>query len=224
MNQSVLRRDNLYVPRSYLKRWADEDGRLWSYRVLVSHPNVPLWKSQSTKSLAYHEHLYTRVVTNEHADDAERWLDADFESPAEEAIQKAVANGRLTRTDWDRLIRFLAAQDVRTPARLMENLQRWHHTLPFLVEDTLERSVNSLEAAKRDGQPLPKAERPHGEFFPGRVTIESKPGEDGGRLRFETVVGRALWLFSLKTVLTKTIHVLLKHQWTILRSSQVLSG
>lgn len=129
MSQSEVTRNNHYVPRSYLKRWADEIGRVWSYRVLVSHRNVPLWKQRSTKGLAYHEHLYTRLIATGETDDIERWLNNEFESPAQESIDKAVSNGRLAATDWEKLVRFLAAQDVRTPARLSEQLKHGHEPI-----------------------------------------------------------------------------------------------
>ena len=218
VGRSELTRDNHYVPRSYLKRWADDCGRIWSYRILASHQNVPLWKPQSTKGLAYHEHLYTRVVASGETDDIERWIEKEFESPAKGSIHKAVSNEKLTATDWQKLIRFLAAQDARTPARLMKVLKRLHETLPAIIEATLADSVRKLEAAKHDGVSLSHADHPHDEFFPGRVTVETFPEQEGGQLRFETVVGRGLWLFSLKQLLTKTVNALLEHKWTILRS------
>lgn len=218
MSQSEVTRNNHYVPRSYLKRWADEIGRVWSYRVLVSHRNVPLWKQRSTKGLAYHEHLYTRLIATGETDDIERWLNNEFESPAQESIDKAVSNGRLAATDWEKLVRFLAAQDVRTPARLNGQLKRWRETMPAIVEDTLADSVRKMVAAKRDGVSLSHVGHRHDEFFPGRVTIEALPDQEGGQLRFETVVGRGYWLFGIKQLLTTTVNALLEHKWTILRS------
>lgn len=147
-------RDNHYVPQTYLKHWGGTDGRVFAYRVLVSHPNVRLWRPMSVRGLAYHAHLYTRVVANGLTDEVERWLDSEFEAPAGNVIQKVVDDERLRSQDWSHLIRFLAAQDVRTPARLMEMLQRWHRTLPDLIEDTLKESVQKLETSRREGTPL----------------------------------------------------------------------
>lgn len=220
MNREAFRRDNHYVSLAYLKRWTSTESRVWAYRVLVSHSNVPLWKQASVRGLAYHAHLYTRVVATGHTDEVERWLDSDFESPAEDAIQKAVADARLTTQDWSRLIRFLAAQDLRTPARLMEMLQRWHRTLPKIVKDTLEKSVQGFKTAKREGRPIGRHSHVDSNNFPGRVTAETVPGEEGGTLRFETVAGRSLWLFSLKHLLTATVNSLLVHKWTILHSPE----
>lgn len=211
-------RNNHYVPQTYLKHWGDTDGRVWAYRVLVSHPNVPLWKPVSVKGLGYHAHLYTRVVASGLTDDVERWLASDFETPAGAVIQKVVDDASLTAQDWSNLIRFLAAQDVRTPARLMEMLQRWHQTLPKLMEETLEESVQKLETSRREGKPLDRSRHINAEYFPVRVTTELVPGERQGILRAETVVGRGLFLFNLKHLLTKTVNALLAHKWTVLRS------
>jgi len=213
-------RDNHYVSRLYLKRWAVDSRRVWTYRILVSHPEVPLWRKSSIKGLAYHEHLYTRIVAVGQTDEIERWVDAEFEAPAEEAIRKVVAEGRLAREDWECLIRFLAAQDVRTPARLLEMLQRWRKTLPDIVQTTLQESVEKLEEAKRDGRAIVPSHSVEAKYFPSRVTTEIAPGAKTGQIKVETIAGRGLWLFSLRHLLTKTIQALLKHRWTILQAPQ----
>lgn len=219
-NVVSFRRDNHYVPQTYLKHWAGRDGRVFAYRVLVSHPNVRLWKSMSVRGLAYHAHLYTRVVANGLTDEIERWLDSEFEAPAGNVIQKVVDDERLTSQEWSHLIRFLAAQDVRTPARLMEMLRRWHRTLPDLIEDTLKESVQKLETSRREGTPLDRSNHIDVEYFPCRVTTELVPGEEQRMLGIETVVGRGLWLFNLKQLLTRTVNALMAHKWTILRSPE----
>jgi hypothetical protein len=160
------------------------------------------------------------VVTSELTDEVERWLESDFETPAGEAIQKAIDGVQITPQDWSHLIRLLAAQDVRTPARLMEMIQRWHQTLPKLMEDTLRDSVKELEVSKREGKPLDHSSPIDAGYFPLRVTTELVPGEKQGILRAETVVGRSLFLFNLKHLLTKTVNALLAHKWTILRAPE----
>jgi hypothetical protein len=155
MTETYFHRNNHFVSRGYLKRWALPDDRVWTYRILVSHAQVPLWKKRSIRGLAYHTHLYTRITAGGETDEIEKWLDREFETPAEEAIEKATSGARLTTEDWKRLVRFLAAQDVRTPARLVERLKHWEATLPGLIEDTLQKSVHTLESAKKSGQALP---------------------------------------------------------------------
>jgi hypothetical protein len=175
---------------------------------------VPLWRQAAVKGLAYHEHLYTRVVAAGQTDEIERWLATVFESPGEEAIQKAVTDAHLTTQDWSRLIKFLAAQHVRTPVCLMEMHQLSVRTLQDTLPDTLNESVKEFETARREGNPLPHDSHADSEHLPCRVTI------DGGMLRFEIIAGRELWLYNLKHLLTRTVDALLAHKWTILRSPE----
>ncbi len=178
---------------------------------------MPLWKESSIRGIAYHSYLYTRIVAGLESDEIEQWFEREYETPAEEALQKATSNGRLTPADWRILSRFLAAQDVRTPARLVENLQRWYKTLPDLLENTLQESVQKLELMKSRGENMHTPESsPLAKYFPLCVKTEPTPNQDFGTLKAETIVGRGLWLFAIKHLLTKTADVLTKHRWTVL--------
>lgn len=213
--------DNHYVPCEYLKRWASSDKRIYMYRLLVSHPQVPLWKKSSPRGVAKLSHLYTRIVAGRETDDIEKWLNREFESPAEEALHKVTSDGRLTPDDWKRLIRFLAAQDVRTPARLSEDLQRWDKTLPHFIESTLQEGVRELELARKSGHTLPQLDpHPYADHLPLRVTTEILPDQEFGTLTGEILLGRSLWLFGLRQALTQTVKVLLRHRWTILQAPE----
>lgn len=117
------------------------------------------------------------------------------------------------------LIRFLAAQDVRTPARLVERLKHWNETLPSLINGVTAGAVRKLEAAQRTGRTIPTVAPPEGaELFPVRTIIEANADNSGGRLRVEATIGRSLWLWSLKHLLSTTLNTLNNHHWTILRS------
>ncbi len=216
MTESATHRDHHYVPRVYLKRWGKAHGWIWLYRTLVSHPKVPLWKKNSIRGIAYHSHLYTRIVAGRENDEIERWLDREIESPAEEALHKAVSGARLTPVDWKRLIRFLAAQDVRTPVRLLESFQRWGATLPKLIEETVQKSVCELEVARESGAPLAKIVNPSIDQLPFRVTTEIVPDQKFGRLKAEMLAGRSLWLYEIRHLLTQTVNILYDHKWTII--------
>jgi hypothetical protein len=183
----------------------------------VSHPNVPVWKNASIQGLAYHEHLYTRVVAAGETDEFEKWLAKEFEAPAEEPIRRAVSGERLSPDDWECLIRFMAAQDVRTPARLMETLSRWKDTLPEMVQTTLVEAVKEFREAKWEGRTLERTASAVADYFPSRIRTEIEPSAENGILKLETVAGRSLWLFGLRHLLTNTLQVLLRHRWTLLR-------
>ncbi|MEA2692214.1 MAG: hypothetical protein QOJ16_1601 [Acidobacteriota bacterium] len=224
MTETAFHRNNHYVPRLYLKHWATTQRRIQTYRTLVSDPRVPLWRDHSIEGVAFHAHLYTQTIAGKETDDIERWLDSEFEAPAEEALHKAISDKRLTPTDWRRIVRFLAAQDVRTPARLVEALHRWETELPALLDRTLKDAVRLHEKAKASGKTLvqpPSA--PNRDSFPLRVTTEIEPGEEMGKLKAEIVAGRALWLHRMPELLTKTANVLHQHRWTILAPPRGLS-
>ena len=162
------------------------------------------------------EHLYTKIAASGESDEIEHWLGREFESPAEEAIEKAISGRRLSAADWVLLVRFFAAQDVRTPARLVENLERWSATLPGLIQETLRDSVRRLEAAGKGERELLARRAPEHEPIPFRLSIEKMPGGDGGILKGETVAGRGLWVWSIRHLLSTTLKVLHTHRWTIL--------
>lgn len=213
-----FREKNHYVPETYLNNWADTNKKIWVYSVLVPHQKVPLWKKSYTAGLVRLSHLYTRVAANELTDEVERWFDTEFESPAAKSMQKAISNERLLAKDWSNLIRFVAAQDVRTPARLLEILKQGQQLLPDLMDDVLKQCVQELSSLKIAGKPPDINMQNISEFLPIKIITELPPEEDFGKLRVESIVGRSYWLFAIKQLLTKTINVLLQHKWTILQS------
>lgn len=129
-----------FVPKCYLKRWENTNRKVFVYRTLVEHPNIPVWGQQFPSEIGYQEHLYTQILTGIESDNIETWLDREFESPANKSLDKATTDGRLTRDDWATLIDFLAAQDVRTPARLFEHLLRTQKELPDVLQAILDES------------------------------------------------------------------------------------
>jgi hypothetical protein len=216
-----LTKDNHYVSRGYLKHWECSAGQVFVYRILVSNENVPLWEKKSIKGIASREHLYTRQIAGSESDEIERWFSRDFETPAEEAVQKVVNGGRLTPEDWRRLVRFLALHDVRTPARLVEYLDRVADSTSQVLSEVLERLPAKLADSKRRGEkpPVPDGQN---RAFPLRVTTEIKDGDEFGTLKAETAVGRASWLWTTQHLLNNTAKVLHRHRWTIMHPAEGL--
>lgn len=212
-----FRRDHHYVSCGYLKRWACADGKLWVYRTLVSRREVPLWKRVSPRGAAYRSSLYSRPIPGREVDEIEKWFDSEIEGPAEEPLQKATSDSRLTPDDWKCLLRFLAAQQVRTPARFEKQLKRWSEQMPGNIEQTLADSVSELERRHEAGEPPPDHEPLENvEAFPMRVSTRLEPGQEKGEVRVEAVAGRALWLWGMQHVLDRTWQALRKSKWTIL--------
>ena len=204
MSGTEFRHDNHYVAREYLKRWSFDSCQLWTYRLLVPHQNVPLWKTHSTKSIAYRSHLYTRIVAGVESDEIERWFESEYEKPTEEALHKATSDQRLTPSDWRALALYVAAQYVRTPARLTEHMERWATDLQPLMRETLSSSARKLEALASRGESVPSSQSPFAEYLPLRISRESGPGVDKATIKAETIAGRGLWIFWMKTLLTTT--------------------
>lgn len=213
-----FRANSHYVPESYLNNWTDSNNKLLRYSLLVPHENYPIWKTSTPNGICKHRHLYTSLIDGKESDSIERWFDTDFESPAAEAIKKAVKEDRLSPKDWELLIKFLAAQDVRTPARMFEILKRGEKTLPEITDNILKNIVEELQELKASGK-LPKRDKSnHSCLLPIKVKTEFQPNQDVGTLRVETTVGRGYWLYNIKYLLENTVKHLLKHQWTILHS------
>jgi hypothetical protein len=211
-----FQRDNHYVPCVYLKGFADTDRRVHTYRLLVSHSRVPLWKTYSVRSIAYYSYLYTRLTVGGPTDEIEKWLEREFETPATEALQRVISDDRLTPSHWNNLIRFVAAQDVRTPARLPENMSWWKRELPDTLNMVLQEGVAELQRAKAHGT-VPALPPPNdSEYIPFRLTKTIEPGQAFGTLKADVITGRGLWLFGIKHMLTGTLEVLHQHRWSIL--------
>jgi hypothetical protein len=215
--------DNHYVPCVYLKRFAPSPERVWKYRLVVADARVPLWKLSAIKGVAYHRHLYTRIASGSESDEVERWLNDEFETPAEDALWKSTSDMRLTPTDWCRLIRFLAAQDVRTPARMGENFLELQRIMPNLLQDSLSKSVRTLEQAGKSGRIVSASKESNSQYLPIRLRREIIPGQKFGTITAETVVGRGYFLFFMRHMLTQNLKILLGHKWTILRPPSGLS-
>jgi hypothetical protein len=124
--QAAITKNNHYVPCMYLKRFQSRPGWIFRYDLLVPNSKCPVWVEKPIDRVASAADLYTSLENGTEVDTHESWLNSEYETPSEEAIDRAVTGGRMTKEHWRRLIRFVAAQDVRTPARLQNELGRVH--------------------------------------------------------------------------------------------------
>jgi hypothetical protein len=215
----MIKTHNHFVPNNYLQHWTNNERKIMTYRTLVPHKNEREWKPHSPKSIGFHEHLYTQLAAGGETDVIETWFEKSFETPAAPALKRAVNDQSLSREDWRMLVRFLAAQDVRTPARMLERFKHWNEIMPSLLKDTLTGAVHDLQIAKKAGIGLPEAYPvQEKESFPARTFVQIDPDADEGFIHVEATIGRGLWLWSLKHLLTVTLTALHEHRWTILRS------
>ena len=216
---SQIHAKNHYVPECYLKRWRNSCKKVYVYRTLVNHPNIPIWRQHSVSAIAYQKHLYTQVISGCESDEIETWLDREFESPANPVLDKATSDNRLSSNDWEVLIKFLAAQDVRTPARLFEHLQRAQKELPEILQSILNELKEKLDQDEFNVM-ITQDKKQSSEPFPLKVTTHIGEGSDTGILKAETYVGRSTWIHSIKHVLEKTRKVLHTHKWSIVKPAE----
>jgi hypothetical protein len=218
MNQLHVK--NHFVPQSYLKRWENPSHKVCVYKTLVSHANIPIWKSFSTAAVGYHRHLYTQVLNGEESDNLENWFSQEFESPASVVIEKATNDRRLSKEDWNLLIRFLAAQDARTPVRMLEHLKRAGQIMSDTLQNVLNEVKEKLENKDLDSLKANEIPENPQALLPLKVTTEFEHGKDVGILKAETYIGRSTWIHSIKHVLEHTEKILHTHQWTIVKPAK----
>jgi hypothetical protein len=216
-----LRKDNHYVPQLYLKQWMRNE-KIPTYRLIVPHENCRPWKDKSPKSIAFLQHFYTYHVAGKgDTDEFERWLDSEFESPAEEAITRVVNGRQLTAEHWRNLIRFAVAQGVRTPAHFREFMERQSSTLEPLLKDVTSTAVHKWEQATKRRVPVSGASPDNTTSprfdVPLNVSVERTPDGDG-LLKVSTTLGRKLWIESCRYLLSHTVSRLLSQRWTILHA------
>ena len=210
---------NHFVPQSYLKKWED-NKKVFVYRTLVSNEKIPLWKKYSTSAIAYQKHLYTQVFSGQETDAIEIWFDREFESPASEVIEKATNDRPLSKDDWSVLIRFLALQDVRTPARMLEHLRRAKVVLTNTLQEVLNNLKEKLESQDCETLKQYNKQIENSEPFPLKVTTKFEEGKDVGIIKAESYVGRSTWIHSIKHVLKHTQEILHKHRWSIIKPAK----
>ena len=201
----------------YLKRFASRPGWIYRYDILVPNENCPIWVEKPIDRVASASDLYTSIEDGTEVDSHEKWLNDEYETPAEEAIERAVTERTMTKEHWYRLIRFIAAQDVRTPARLQEELMRWRADGPAIMQTTLKDSVAQFKALKDSGRIVGEPRGKVEAGFPLRVLIRPSSDEGMAEVKVETVAGRSLWLWGQRHVLKGIAEHLHQHEWTILR-------
>ena len=214
----TLTRDNHFVPQLYLRNFSSDSSKVHEYLTLVSRPRVPLWKTVDVAGTGYETDLYTRIVQGKEADDIEQWMNRDFETPACEAIQNVLADRDLTQDDWNRLVRLLAAQIVRTPAFLVKNFKIWGEQTKLALRQSHNNLERRLLEAKAKGEKLVPKSGSTRSYIPLRFAVREIPDHKKVQLVTTVLVGRGHWFQAMEVVLTSTVKVLHKHKWSIVEA------
>jgi hypothetical protein len=216
-------RDNHYVPRLYLKQFASASREICAYRLVVSHSQVPAWRKVRVAQIGYRTDLYTQMNGEEESDAMEGWFGKEFETPAADAIRRATSGEAMSCEDWRRLIRFTAAQIVRTPAFLVKGGARWEKTLPKAAQATLTDLKRELAKRRRDGgQLVAKAPSDYAAGLPFNVLLNPHLEAGQVEVKIEMLIGRQLWFWEAKRLLSNAVSRLQEHHWTILQPASGL--
>lgn len=218
MNQKQIAKDNHYLSQSYLKHWEFSQGKVWCYKTLVSHQNVPLWKEKYIEGAAFFTHLYSRLDKGIVSDKIEHWFNSEIETPASLVFSKVLTNDQLKPDDWRTLVKFLALHDLRTPASLFEYLERASQSSMGVMQKVIDNFPKDLESFKNGvNESIPREKNEYN--FPFKITPEIIEGEELVKLKIETDTGRASWLSIIQHQMRNTSPILQKHKWTILHSA-----
>lgn len=209
---------NHYLSQLYLRQWESSGGKIWFYRTLVSHKNVPLWQEDFIKNTAFYTHLYSIVENGEIFDEMENWFNSQFETPGLKVVKKVLIGDLLKPFDWHILLNYLALHDLRTPARLQEYLERATLTTKMIIDDLIKNFPKDLQDFKEQNLDL-ESDEFENRKFPFKMTPILKEREETANLKIETDIGRASWLDGIRHQLENTSKILREHKWTILNPS-----
>ncbi|WP_181318372.1 DUF4238 domain-containing protein [Photobacterium kishitanii] len=213
-----VKKNNHFLPQMYLKNWCNEQGKVFQYRKVVQHENVPVWKDYYPAAIGYSQYLYVNTKNGCPDDILENWFDTNYEFPAKNSIEKVIRNEKLTKHDYKLIANFVALQDVRTPKRYFEHLERSdEQVLSEIVEDVVNEVKSKIPP---DFKPDGKAH--YYEGLPIKVVIEDD-GNEAFIVKVTWLTGRASWLWSIQHVLTTVAEQLYQNSWTILHPADGMS-
>ena len=215
-------RNNHYVPRMYLKQWANSDNKICMYNLLVSNENVPVWNKQAVSRTASMGNLYVRMDGKLERDDFEDYFAQNFENPAAEPLRKVCNGERLNTKEWMTLIDFVTAQYVRTVSFYI----RMQPIVAEKIQSALDSVLSGIEKGIIDDRIRDDMNSGNGidmSLLPldVRITKENEDDQDSF-LYVETVAGKSSWLMCIKRFLGKDSIVMKwmrNLHWSIIESN-----
>lgn len=220
LKMSNISRDHHYIPQFYLKQWSNSNmSHIWEYKLLVSHVDVPEWQLASIKgAIGWHRDLYTGIIDEQEIDEVEHWFDQEIENPAQKIFEKINNNSKLSKQEFEKLLRFIAAQHVRTPASYFKTQEKFESrgldNIKMDFSELTDRATNYLIKAKSNSE-----HRDYSKWFPCKIEIGEKL-KDGEKAVIEvsTAFTRNMWHFLNYRLLNRTYTCLLEHDWHIIET------
>lgn len=141
------KRDNHYVPRSYLKQWSNDGRAVWAYDTIVWNKGQKVWRPVGVGGVACWKDFYSQINDDETVDDSIEILFGDeYESRAGDAF-KMVRNGDvLASDDMALLVDFAILQMVRTPVWLLKSSALMAGVFPSAATEMLGKLETDYKA------------------------------------------------------------------------------
>ena len=207
--KSKITHNNHYVPQFYLDKWSSDHIHIYTYRLLVPDQRMPPWNFTPIKSTGSWLDFYTRVVDNEEVDDFEQWFNSEFETPVQPVIEKILNNTHISQIASKYLSRYIAAQQLRTPAGANNLFALMKKSWPDIIED-VHQKLNTM--------PIPKTKPTipvEPDLFPVKITVD----RDNRTIETETLVGRGMYLYALRYLLTNTVRIMDTYTWQVINAA-----
>ncbi len=217
--QVNLSRDNHYIPQMYQLGWSDDGKHIWEYRTLVHDARFPAWQRRSISNTGVWKNCYVRVSDGKEKDDFEHMFNERFETPAMEPLMRARKGQRLTKNDWQAIIRFICAQHVRTPAFYLQSKEAQSKNLLEAAQEALDKTSCAeipIESDTYDALEGSSTEK-FSEFVPIKLTLFDDGAEHVG-VKIETMNGKGLWLKTIQHLLDDRsilLQTLCSFRWSI---------
>lgn len=90
--------------------------------------------------------------------------------------------------------------------------------MPTIIEEAMQKALSKMKAVPNEELIPADKEYNDSKLIPMKVTKQIGTASELGLLKTEVLLGRGVWLFSIRHLLTTTYKVLNEHTWSILRS------
>ena len=210
-----LSRNNHYVPQMYLARW-ENNKRIYVYSILVSNERVPIWRARYVKGIAYIRDLYVSIQNDKESDWIEHMMDSEYETRAQAILDKICRDDKLESYEWDRIVEYIVAQFVRTPAFFLRIREIGDEGM---LEKQIGQVLDKLSNLDRNSIPQEISIGKEANLLPIKVTQnKSNDGSNGVYVEVEMASGKGLCLYSMVSSLDECSGVK-KHfeklKWTV---------
>jgi hypothetical protein len=209
-------RNNHYVPQATLQRWADANGRVDCYALLVPHLDYLVWKRRVPRSIACQLDLYSRSSGTQAEDEFETWLTRTYEEDGQAAIEKLLSDARMQPADWRRVSMFVAVQQLRTPQAFIEFSQRFQEHLQGALESSVDHAMRVIDESHRTGAPIPESSQPN--HLDGIMRVKIDPDHAPGQAAIwpEIASMRSLWMAEVRRKLVQHEGLIAQARWQTL--------